>query len=141
MKRIVSFMLAAVLVLAPCMQSFATGDIAPAVEGPGSPEDPAPPGTDNQTTPPNGNDQTTPPDKTTGSGAGEDNGGGDTLVPPDTNIPAGAGGNSGDIVPIGEMETEKTDQGVTKGQIDVYIMQSLVFKDDITYTVKLKDQI
>ena len=139
MKRIVSFMLAAVLVLAPCMQSFATGDIAPAVEGPGSPEDPAPPGTDNQTTPPNGNDQTTPPDKTTGSGAGEDNGGGDTLVPPDTNIPAGAGGNSGDIVPIGEMETEKTDQGVTKGQIDVYIMQSLVFKDDITYTVKLKD--
>lgn len=141
MKRIVSFMLAAVLVLAPCMQSFATGDV-PSAEGSAGPQDPTPPGGPDQKTLTDGPDQSTVTDGTTDSDAGNGNGGGNTPVPQEPVPPLGTGINSEDIsgiLPVGELDTEKTGEGVTKGQIDVYIMQTLIFKDKITYTVSLKD--
>lgn len=139
MKRIVSFMLAAVLVLAPCMQSFATEPDTgvPAEGGSGEVEGTTP---DNNT--PGGNPtDTTQENGGTGGDDADNNGdaGGNQVAPPNTVPPTepGEGGTDGiDLISEEEQDVAPA-VGDVKGQVDVYIMQALDFKKDITFTVNL----
>lgn len=139
MKRIVSLMLAAVLILAPCMQSFATDP---------DPETPAA-------------EQTADLDKTAGDGTtpeGED-GGNPPAGGPAVEDAEGEGGNGvsssvetdreDGTFPTEEPQEISGDTSLTaenvpdiedvKSQIDVRIIQALDFKGNIEFNITLED--
>lgn len=134
MKRIVSFMLAAVLVLAPCMQSFATdpGTSVPA-EGEAGEVGNTTPDSKN----PTGEPDDTTPKEPDGDNKDDGNGGEDNpLFTTPSEIPG-----EGELDGIGVISEEELDITAmaknVKGQVDVHIMQALDFKQDITFTVNL----
>ena len=132
MKRIVSLMLAAVLVLAPCMQSFATDPDSgkTAAEQTAGLDDPA----GGEDTTPGGGDGGNPPagEPVGSEGAEGENGGEPTGNSPDTNPPEA-------LDDIGVLSANELDSKNVKGQIDVGIIQALDFKSDITFTITLTD--
>ena len=139
MKRIVSLMLAAVLVLAPCMQSFATepdsgipageqtdGLNSPAVREGGTPdEEPAGAPTEGGITGSEG---------TEGEGGTEPTDIGEPQE--DGAEPAEGQEPSDDISTVSEDKPNGED---VKSQIDVRIVQALDFKSDIEFKITLTD--
>lgn len=139
MKRIVSLALAAVLVLAPCMQSFATETElgTPAAErtadlnGTAAREGAEPDDKSGENQPENG---------TSGSGGaeGEDgNGpaGTNDVVEGGAETPEDPQETSGDIMTASE---DRPDSENVKSQIDVRIVQALNFKSEIPFNVTLE---
>jgi hypothetical protein len=125
MKRIVSYLLAAVLVLAPCMSVYATG-LDDAVESGGSAADQADTG-DQQNT---GNG----PDESGRENTGDSpsaTSGADITEPGSVEEEAGIGLAS---------EEEAKEADLNKGQVDVYIAQTLEWGEPVTFTVKLEGQ-
>ena len=136
MKRIVSLVLAAVLVLAPCVQGFAT-DLEPKQQEAVSQDESSlvNPMTREGGTPEDGLTVGTPEDPADSKDSGEENGGGTPGDPSDAEPAEGPDAGT-EIIMEGEPEVTEAASDV-KGQIDVYIMQALAFKSDITFTVSL----
>ena len=125
MKRIVSYLLAAVLVLAPCMSVYATG-LDDAVESGGSATDQADTG-DQQNTG-NGPDE-----------SGQENTGDPPSATSEADITVpGSGEEEAGINLASEEEAKEAD--LNKGQVDVYIAQTLEWGEPVTFTVTLNGQ-
>ena len=136
MKRIVSLVLAAVLVLAPCVQGFATDLESKQQEAVSQDESSlVNPMTREGGTPEDGLTVGTPEDPADSKDSGEENGGGTPGDPSDAEPAEGPDAGT-EIIMEGEPEVTEAASDV-KGQIDVYIMQALAFKSDITFTVSL----
>lgn len=141
MKRIVSFVLAAVLVLAPCMQSFATepesgtpaADRTADQNGPAAREGTTPEGSPAEDPPkddPAGNGGTKGEGENGTIGTGETDGEDGTWPAEDSRE------TSGDI---GLTSEDGPNSGDAKSQIDVRIIQALDFKDPIKFNITLED--
>ena len=143
MKRIVSLLLAAVLVLAPCVQGFATDTEAPAEQVAASLDEPVldGPAAREGAEPESGPAVTEPEDKAAdGENAEDENGEGPSDHQTDAGTAEGEDGaleDGQDVIAEDDPETLNDSKNV-KGQIDVCIMQALTFKSDITFTVTLE---